>query len=430
MRIARPELRGDRVRLVGMSFPMPHGNRRVLTMLLAGTLLSACAPSGTSDTKPVVGGGGQASIFHAPDVTISPSDKTQGVVPDTVVTVASSGGNIRVVSVLENGSTTPLPGVLSATQRKWTAKNYLAPESSYTIRVNAIGPEGIATDAISTFTTAGGARLTTDALPGDGATVGVGMPIKLRFNTPIPAELQMTLVNHVQVKSVPQVQGDWHWFSPYEVHWRPADFWPAGTHVTVTANLQGVDAGNGVFGYANWSSSFVVGPKHVSIIDHNTEMMQVFTNDQLVNTIPVSLGKPGFPTISGTLVVWYTAQKVMMDSCASGIECRTWAPDYYKEYVYWDTAISTNGFFIHSAPWDIFAQGHYDYSHGCVNVSPDNAIFFYNYSQIGDVVIIKNTDRVADAGDGEGDWQIPFDQFANSGGAATPTPRPSTSGGI
>jgi lipoprotein-anchoring transpeptidase ErfK/SrfK len=159
-------------------------------------------------------------------------------------------------------------------------------------------------------------------------------------------------------------------------------------------------------------------------------MMQVYTNGQLVQTIPVSLGKAGFPTLSGTLVVWYKSQKVMMDSCASGIDCTPGTPNYYKEDVYWDTAISTDGFFIHDAYWDIFAQGHYDYSHGCVNIAPNNAIWFFGYSQVGDVVQISNTARQADAGDGEEDWQIPFDQYPNSGGAAPDTPRQNSSGGV
>jgi len=94
--------------------------------------------------------------------------------------------------------------------------------------------------------------------------------------------------------------------------------------------------------------------------------------------------------------------------------------------VYWDTAISTNGFFIHSAPWDVGIQGYANVSHGCVNLSPERAQVFYDFSQPGDIVIGSNTGRVADAGDGEGDWQVPFASFANSGG---PIVQPSSAAG-
>ena len=63
-------------------------------------------------------------------------------------------------------------------------------------------------------------------------------------------------------------------------------------------------------------------------------------------------------------------------------------------------------------------QGVRDVSHGCVNASPSAAQTFFNFSQVGDAVVVKNTARVADEGDGEGDWQVPFAQYANSGPTA------------
>jgi hypothetical protein len=100
--------------------------------------------------------------------------------------------------------------------------------------------------------------------------------------------------------------------------------------------------------------------------------------------------------------------------------------------VFWDTAISTDGFFIHSAPWSVWAQGSRNVSHGCVNLSESRAVQFFNFSQQGDVVVVKNTNRVADSSDGEADWQVPWDQFANSGGQvpATTPQAPANTGGL
>ena len=118
-----------------------------------------------------------------------------------------------------------------------------------------------------------------------------------------------------------------------------------------------------------------------------------------------------------------------MQSQSIGI-CNT-CPGGYDEHVFWDTAISEDGFFIHAAPWSVWAQGSQNVSHGCVNLSTQRAIDFYHFSQIGDVVKVSGTSRTADASDGEGDWQIPFDQFANSGaGATTPETGSRPGGGL
>jgi lipoprotein-anchoring transpeptidase ErfK/SrfK len=275
------------------------------------------------------------------------------------------------------------------------------------------------------------ARLLTTSTPDDGATVGVGEPIDLHFNTSVPQAQRSALVQRLQVVSNPPQNGGWHWFDGADLHYRPENYWQSGTTVTLTANFHGVNAGNGVYGLASWTKSFTVGAKHVSMIDDTTHTMQVYTNDQLVNTWPVSLGKPGFRTLEGTLVVLTKVQKVMMDSCSTfgGAACIKGSANYYHDYVYWDTAISTNGFFIHAAPWSERSQGFTDVSHGCVNLSTANATTYYNYSIPGDVVVISHTGNVADITNGEADWQIPFAQWDNTGvaQASATTPAPSTS---
>jgi hypothetical protein len=46
---------------------------------------------------------------------------------------------------------------------------------------------------------------------------------------------------------------------------------------------------------------------------------------------------------------------------------------------------------VHSAPWSVWAQGKQNVSHGCVNISPANAQYFYNTFSWGDIVDIRNT---------------------------------------
>ena len=365
--------------------------------------------------------------FPAPDVAITPVDRSTDVRLDKPVTVTSFAGALYAVAVHTNHDER-LPGRLSDNHRAWTSTVGLEPATRYLVDVVADGPHGDVTTAETSFTTMAADRLTTDVTPADGDVVGVGMPITLRFNADIPSERQAAFLSHVTVQSTPPVSGSWHWFRDNEVHWRPADFWPSGTHVTVTANLRGIAAADGVWGFADWTSSFTVGPKHLSLVDVATHEMQVFENDQLIETWPISAGRASLPTISGTLYVPYKSPDVLMDSLTLGIPRKS--PDGYYEHVFWNTAISVDGFYVHAAPWSEGQQGFENVSHGCVNLSTDRAITFFNWSQVGDVVVVKNSSRVADYGDGEGDWQIPSDQFSNSGGSVAVPDIPHHPGGI
>jgi lipoprotein-anchoring transpeptidase ErfK/SrfK len=260
--------------------------------------------------------------------------------------------------------------------------------------------------------------LRTTMRPQDGDTVGVGMPIILRFGADVAPEHRREVVDHIRVTSVPAVPGAWHWFAPDEVHWRPASYWSPGTQVAVTADLNGVAAGGGVLGQDNWWRTFKVGPKHVSIVDTVTHRMRVYDGDRLIATWPLSAGRRDLQTINGTLYVRYKNQDVVMDSTSIGIPREAW--DGYYEHVYWNTAISTDGYYVHGAPWSLPAQGVANVSHGCVNLSPEHAMAFFNLSRPGDIVMVRGSTRPATGEDGEGDWQMSFDQFAGRRGSSAP----------
>lgn len=397
-----------------------------IAFLACLTLASCTAP--TAAAKNAAGQPLSLGAFPPATLTVTPVDKAADVRLDTPISIESGGGAISSVLVHAPDGT-PIGGKLSTNNRSWTSTAGLDASTTYTIDAAAMAPDGSTTKSSTTFTTMGAERLTTDVWPADGSTVGVGAFVKLTFNTDIPADNQANLVSHIVVTSAPSVRGAWHWFSDSEVHFRPLDYWPAGTHFTVTGNLMGVDAGNGYWGLGTWASSYTVGDKHVSTIDAAAHQMTVESNDQVVYTWPVSTGTDALPTISGNLVILYQQQDVLMDSLSLGIPRD--APNGYYDHVFWDTAISLDGFFIHAAPWSEWAQGYQNVSHGCVNLSTDRATTFYQFSQIGDMVIIQNTSRVADEGDGEGDWQIPADQYGNSGGQIpTPPDRSHTGGGL
>ena len=78
-----------------------------------------------------------------------------------------------------------------------------------------------------------------------------------------------------------------------------------------------------------------------------------------------------------------------MDSSTYGVP--TNSPDGYRLEVDWATQMSYSGIYVHSAPWSVGAQGNANTSHGCLNVSPENAKWFYNNTKRGDVVEVQGT---------------------------------------
>ena len=58
------------------------------------------------------------------------------------------------------------------------------------------------------------------------------------------------------------------------------------------------------------------------------------------------------------------------------------------------------------------SQGYSNVSHGCLNVSTANALWFYNNTKRGDIVEVRNTVGPTLSGvDGLGDWNIPWEQW-------------------
>lgn len=385
----------------------------------AAVLLTSCSVPTLGRAAGNAGGAAQPAALTAPKLSINPGDGSNGVTLDAPVVVRADVGRLDGVKLIKAGTAAPLAGRISDDGRTWRSIDGLDSRANYTVVAAASNGPSLSTSAHSSFSTlTAESRLLTTVSPEDGSVVGIGEPVSLRFDDSIPADRRATLLSHVSIVSSPSVLGAWHWFTADTVHFRPQTYWPAGTKVTVTANLRGFNVGDGTWGLGSWTSTFTVGDKHVSMIDDKTHTMNVYENDQLVHAWPVSMGKSGFSTIQGTLIVLYRSYKVKMSSCGTfgGVACIPGSANYYNEDVFYDTAISSDGYFIHAAPWSVYAQGRYDVSHGCVNLSTDRAITFYNWSKPGDVVVISNTGDPATGDDGEGDWQLDFTQYGNTAG--------------
>ncbi|WP_209916506.1 L,D-transpeptidase [Mycolicibacterium lutetiense] len=224
--------------------------------------------------------------------------------------------------------------------------------------------------------------------PVNGSTVGVAKPIYINFQRPI-ADRQMAQ-DAIRISSNPPVPGKFYWMSDTQVRWRPIDFWPTGTVVNVDA--------------AGTTSSFRVGDALVATIDDKTHQMQVVRNGKLEKTFPVSLGKPGYATPNGTYYVLEKFPDIIMDSSTYGVPVNS--AEGYKLKVQNAVRIDNSGIFVHSAPWSVADQGKRNVSHGCLNLSPTNAQWFFDNFGSGDPVVVKNSVGIYNQPDGAQDWQI------------------------
>jgi lipoprotein-anchoring transpeptidase ErfK/SrfK len=291
------------------------------------------------------------------------------------------------------------------TNGTWTSAGRLSLATAYAGDALVVDHAGHAAHTKWTFSTVKPAGLlTTRIAPLNGDTVGVGQPIALFFNV-APADHE-AVVNGLEVTTTPPVAGAWHWVGAKEVHYRPEAYWPANTTVNLAVNLRDVDVGRGVWGASERTVKFTIGDAHVAVADVQSHVMTVLNNGQVVKTMPMSAGRDKYPTSNGVHVVLEKAQDVIMDSSTVGIPRDS--PDGYYEHVAWDVRISNSGEFVHAAPWSVDSQGRSNVSHGCINLSVDDATWFFNYSRRGDVVAVQGSPRVLEAGNGYTDWNVPW----------------------
>ncbi|MEH3137558.1 MAG: L,D-transpeptidase [Mycolicibacterium neoaurum] len=225
--------------------------------------------------------------------------------------------------------------------------------------------------------------------PVNGSIAGAAKPIYINFQRPI-ANRQMAQ-DAVHITSNPPVPGQFYWVTDTQLRWRPQDFWPTGTVVNIDA--------------AGTKSSFTVPEQLVATVDDATKTMTVVRNGEVEKEFPVSLGKPGHDTKNGTYYVLEKFADIVMDSSTYGVPVDS--AEGYKTHVKDAVRIDNSGIFVHGAPWSVADQGNTNVSHGCINLAPADAKWFYDNFGSGDAVVIKNTDGgLYNQPDGASDWQM------------------------
>jgi lipoprotein-anchoring transpeptidase ErfK/SrfK len=224
--------------------------------------------------------------------------------------------------------------------------------------------------------------------PLNGSMVGVAKPIYINFARPI-ANRQLAQ-SAVHISSVPPVPGKFYWTSDTQLRWRPLNFWPANTNVFIDA--------------AGTKSTFHTGDALVATADNTTHQMTITRNGTVVQTYPMSMGKTGHDTPNGTYYVLERFASIVMDSATYGVPSTS--AQGYKLTVQNAVRIDNSGNFVHSAPWSVGDQGKRNVSHGCINLAPAAAQWFYDNFGTGDPVIVKNSVGSYTQPDGASDWQI------------------------
>ncbi len=372
------------------------------------TLVSTAALAGCSDAL-----GGDDVPAGSDETQAEPVRFKANVSPkndvavDQVVKLTAKAGRLTEARLNVANGKGKVPGEIVQEGGSWRTTDLLEPGTSYRLTAVAESDSGETKKFARTFSTD---DLTLDQqtfpsiAPLEGQTVGVGMPVVLRFD--LPVQKKKAFEKHLSVKTAPAQKGSWYWISDTEVHWRPRSYWKPGTDVTVRADVNSVDAGNGIYGQEDRATKFSIGDSVRMKINVPGHSMRVLRNGELLRTIPVSAGKDGFTTRSGTKVIIEQHRYKDMSSASIGIADEA-SSDYYDlENVEYAQRVTYSGEFLHAAPWSVGSQGSANVSHGCVGMSTADAGWLFNNTKVGDVVEVSGTDRSMELANGYGDWNL------------------------
>ncbi len=375
--------------------------RLALALGAVAVVVSACGPAASMEFDTV-----QPSAESSATIAALPAG-TKKVDPSQRIIVTANDG--QLADVVVTGPKGPIKGELSADGTVWTAKRpTLAFGATYTVQATAIDPRGVPTTHTDEFSTLEPKDFFTGVVqPGEGTTVGVGMPITVNFDREIKnkEEVERALV----VYTPTPLEGAWSWNGPTSVEFRPKEYWPGNIDVTVDLDLKGIQGSKGVYGIGNKSTTFHIGPSMVTKVNAQTHQAKVFRDGEKVRTIPVTTGKLGFETRSGVKVIVSKERTRTMDAATGGTEASD--PEYYRIEVEYAMRVTYTGEFVHAAPWSVGSQGYANVSHGCIGMSTSNALWLYDLTTVGDVVEVTGTSNPQNLGNGITVWNETWDEW-------------------
>ncbi|GBG40563.1 lipoprotein [Mycobacterium montefiorense] len=401
--------------------PPPVNRRLALAALglgvFAPSVLAAC--SGT-----VAKQAHKNKEQSAPNLKYQPADAAADVVPIAPVSVSVSDGWFQKVA-LTNSSGKTVAGAFNQDRTVYTTTEPLGYDASYSWSGSVVGHDGKAVPVTGKFTTVaptkkidGGFQLA------DGQTVGVAAPIIIQFDAPITDKAAVEKA--LTVTTNPPVEGSWAWLPDEQqgarIHYRPREYYPAGTTVNVDAKFYGLPFGDSAYGLQDMSLKIQIGRKQVVKAEVPSHRIQVITDAGVIMDFPCSYGeadKARNVTRNGIHVVTEKYADFYMSNPAAG---------YSHVHERWAVRISNNGEFIHANPSSAGAQGNTNVTNGCINLSTEDAAEYYPTAIYGDPVEVTGSTIQLSYSDGDiWDWAVDWDTWVAMSALPTPNAHPPAS---
>ncbi|MFF1607334.1 Ig-like domain-containing protein [Amycolatopsis sp. NPDC058278] len=390
---------------------------RIAGLGLGALLLAACSGQtgtvGAAQPAGAIGAAGAtgtATVPGVPAATVAFQGGDQ-LSPKDPIVVKASGGTLQAVVVTNPQTGNGVKGELSADKTSWTSTDRLRYGSTYQVVATAVNQAGAATEQRGEVHTVKPSGVATPALfQSASGDFGVGLIIGLKFDHDITDKA--TVEKSFKVTSSPAQDGGWYWVGKREVHFRPKDYWKPGSTVKLETTTFGMPIGGGLYGGQDVSASYKVHDSWIAKADGKTHQIKAYHNGQLVKTAPTSMGKTAdtpprgaTPTFNGTHTVLGKEASKIMDSCSYGV-CEG-DPGYYKAPENWNVRISSDGEYLHENLKTVAVQGSDNVSNGCLNMNTENAKWFFDNFNVGDVVEVTNSGGPQLAiNNGHGDWAI------------------------
>ncbi|MEU6488110.1 Ig-like domain-containing protein [Streptomyces sp. NPDC046887] len=387
-----------------------------LLVAVTGAAATAC---GQPDGHPLAGRPADAAAqvaFNTSGAAKAPLDKP------LEVTAREKDSRITDVTAVDAAGHF-LAGELSADGTRWRSTAPLVAGARYTVRVATEDAKGAPGARTQTFQTAAAKKVLRVAFGPEEGTYGVGQPITAELSEPVSSkEGRAAVERSLKVRSTPAVEGAWYWVDDEKLHFRPKEYWPTGAKVTVSGTLAGVRIGKDLYGADPGVLKLDIGDRIEAVTDASAHEMTVFRNGEVINTIPVTTGKPGFDTRNGVKVVLGKEYFVRMRGTTVGIAAGS--SEGYDLPVYYATRVTWSGEYVHAAPWSAGSHGSANVSHGCVGMSTANASWFYETVKEGDIVKVVNSggDEMNHFGNGYGDWNLSWDKWQTGSSAKAGAP--------
>ncbi len=327
---------------------------------------------------------------------------------ESPIVITAEGGTLVEVDVLD-AQGHPIDGATDESGTTWTSSMPELPfGATYTVRATAVDSFGVPSMLERTVsTTVAEGAVQAIISPWDHADMGVGMPITIDFSSAVID--RAAVEQRLTVDSDIPVTGSWSWTSDTQITYRPRDFWPANAEIMVKADLRGVEVAPGVFGDADQTATWNTLRSQVLYVDGSDLTLRVVRDGLLIKSIPVTVGKDGFDTMSGTKVVMTREPQRVMDTSTAGVPADD--PNAYRVKVKYAMRLTWSGEFFHASPWAAEDWGVRRSSHGCISMSEADAKWLFENVAVGDPVVVTGTAKQQDDGNGITVWNVPWEEW-------------------